>query len=233
MAHPMKEEGVVGHNKKLKKMTRDYGAANKKMFKSAPGTLESGLQTNNYGYGTEGEGEASAARGDRSRRSQAANPIATYKTGGRVHEKHKAEVRAGGGSVIARARGGRIKKPATNITIMVAPQAPQGSNPALPPAGVGPVPPGGAMPPPGPPGGPAPMAGGPIPPLPPGMPPPGMMAPRKRGGAVNHSDEAEDKELVKEMVKPGALKRKHGGKVLDGAGAESGPGRLARNQHME
>ena len=90
-----------------------------------------------------------------------------------------------------------------------------------------------------------PGAGGPPPGMPPGMPPGplGQLAlqqraagllPRKRGGRIPHDDEAADKKLVSRMVKQSALKgRARGGKVLDGAGAQSGEGRLARNRHMD
>ena len=42
--------------------------------------------------------------------------------------------------------------------------------------------------------------------------------PYKKGGAVKHSDEAEDKSLIKKMVKGEALKRKEGGGVFSGKG---------------
>lgn len=249
MAHPLSKdiEGVTGHNAKLKRMTRDYGAANKSQYKTARGNLENGPQKD-YGYGAEGEGEASPARSDRTRRSSAANPIATYKRGGRVAERDKAEARAEGGAVPARAFGGgviqrarggkagRAKAP-TNITIVVAPQSPQGSNnPALPPEGTSPVPPPMPKPPMAGPGGPGGPPGGapggppgmPLPPgaLPPGGVPPGLMAGlgRKRGGGV-HSDAKEDAAQIKRMVKPAAL-RARGGRLT--AGAATGEGRLEK-----
>ena len=43
-------------------------------------------------------------------------------------------------------------------------------------------------------------------------------SPYKKGGAVKHSDEAEDKSLIKKMVKGEALKRKEGGGVFSGKG---------------
>lgn len=46
------------------------------------------------------------------------------------------------------------------------------------------------------------------------------------GGAV-HPDEAQDKKLIRKMVKPEDLKRKHGGKV-EGAAAEARPDKRAR-----
>lgn len=85
---------------------------------------------------------------------------------------------------LQRARGGRTKKGATNVTVVVAPQSPSspaGTNPALMhPA----MPPGPPMPPPGPPPGAVGPPGAPPGPMPPGMPPPGMMPPRAAGGRV-------------------------------------------------
>ena len=103
------------------------------------------------------------------------------------------------------------------------------------------MPPMGAMPPPmvppapprppmaGPMGG-APGAGaGPMLAGAPGGIPPGIMPPRKRGGKVSHPDEAEDRAMIKNMIKPSALKRAHGGKVHHmTAGAGSGDGRLEK-----
>ena len=201
MAHPNKKEGVVGHNEKLRKMTEHYGAADKSMYKVAKGNLENGPQKD-YGYGAMGEGEASPARGDRTRRSTPANPIAAYKRGGRIaSDRMKAEERCGGGRMRAdggavlsssapenqepaqnRAWGGRVGKktgkPATHINIVVAP-----GNSAAQPAPVLPVggPPGVAMPPrpmpasaPAPVGAmpPGPMGAGPLPGGGPMMPPP-------------------------------------------------------------
>lgn len=281
MAHPLSKEieGVTGHNAKLKRMTRDYGAANKSMYKVARGELENNPQED-PGYGAEPDDAVSKDRGDRPRRTSAANPIATYKRGGRVHEREKAEHRAEGGSVrplkplsdafsdaaslsrkdaanaarvdradkeaesttkrilgsvqkrafgggvIQRARGGKAPKPATSINIIVSPQSkPDAGNPALPPTGVGPVPPPmpGGPPPGGPPGMPPPPGG-----MPPGGIPPGLMAAmgggRKRGGRV-HADAKEDAAEIRSMVKPSAL-RARGGRMT--AGAESGPGRLEK-----
>lgn len=90
MAHPNKKEGVSGHNAKLKRLTQDYGAADKAAFKVAKGTLENGPQKDT-GFGSKPDEAASSARGDKARRTSAANPIATYKKGGRV--------RAAGGEV--------------------------------------------------------------------------------------------------------------------------------------
>lgn len=239
MAHPMKDDAGNSSTKKFKSLTRDYGAANKSMFKPAPGTLANGPQED-PGYGAIPDDAVSNDRGDRPRRSSAANPIATYKRGGRVHEREKATARAEGGAVPGRAFGGGImsrqsggrtkKAPATAINIIVSPQAPAGANPALPPGGIGPTPPPMPKPPMGPPpGGPA---GGPPPgmPMPPGATPPGMppgMPPmgRKAGGRV-HDDAKEDAAQIKSMVKGSALKRAAGGRMT--AGSESGPGRLQK-----
>ena len=128
-----------------------------------------------------------------------------------------------------------MKGKGTHVNVIVAPQGagagagalpppvvPLGGNPAIPPPAAPPKP---LMAPPmAPPmGGGMPMAGGP-----PMMPPPGMMPPRKRGGRVGHADEAEDRAMIKGMVKPSALKRAKGGKIHMTAGAESGPGRLEK-----
>lgn len=168
------------------------------------------------------------------------------KRGGRVrHRAMGGGLSAPGGSKSGR-KGGKGK---TNISININPAGapppvsgpPIGANPAMPP----PMPPRPPMPPPGmgappgmPPGGPPgmpPGAGAPPGPL-------GQLAlqqkaagllPRKRGGRVHHADEAADKKLVHQMVKPTALKeRAKGGGVLKGKGAESGEGRLNRNRHM-
>mgnify|MGYP000880730466 CR=1 FL=1 len=303
--HPNRKEGVAGHNAKLRKYTEDYGAADPKMYKTAPvDRLKKNGPEDAVGYGAE-DGTA-IARGDRpARKSSAANPIATYKSGGRVRKRQDGGVmnllrnELGAGAITdreqrelvdrvgtdkaneharaladrignnptvragralremqtrGRADGGRLegemgapggmlgrssgrsrKGASTNVNIIVAPQAaPPAQPPMLPlpagglPPGMGPGGPGaGAGGPPGGPGGPGPLAGlgGPGG-LPPGATPPGLpQLPRKRGGRV-HPDEAEDKTLVKQMVKPSALKRAAGGRMT--AGAESGPGRLEK-----
>lgn len=253
MAHPNKDEGVRGHNAKLKRMTQDYGAADKSMFKTAKGLLANG-PSEDRSFGVEENAPPSKARGDRPRRSSAANPIPTYAKGGRVRQ-------AGGGviagSVPMRAAGGRLegefgapsnmpgrgagrgKRGGTNVNIIVAPQQPQQPPvpvvpPQMPPAAAGPAtpPPGLAGAGAGGPGG-MPMGGPGM--MPPGATPPGLpQLPRKRGGRVHpfskkeHPDEREDKALVKDMVKPSALKRARGGSIKMTAGAESGPGRLEK-----
>lgn len=211
MAHPHKKEGVAGHNAKLRKMTRDYGAADPAMNQLAPDDVlkdEAGPE-DSVGFGA--DAAAPNARADRpARRTAAANPLATYKRGGAVKKK------ADGGEVSAieaankaqaeatpnRARGGRLKgKGATHVNVIVAGGAPgagAGANPALPP-GLGAGPP---MMPPGPP--PGPMAGPPG--LPPGMPP---MPPPGAGPG-------------------GPPMRAAGGKVGLTAGAASGEGRLEK-----
>lgn len=264
MAHPMKDTAGNSSTKKFKSLTRDYGAADKSMFSTARGELVNGPQKDS-GYGDEPDDATSSARSDRPRRSNPSNPIATYKRGGRVHEREKAEARADGGAVdrakqyvkstrgaagtvedveratpgrafgggvISRARGGKTPKAPTTINIVVSPQKPAEANPALPPSGIGPVPPPapGGPPPMGGPGAGGPPPGMPMPPggMPPGGVPPGLMAAmggRKRGGRV-HADAKEDAAEIRSMVKPSALKRARGGGMT--AGAESGPGRLQK-----
>ena len=238
--HPMKKDSSDSANAKMRKMTAHYGDANPSMKKLAPDTAdkkEGGEES--VGYGA--DSAAPNARSDRpARKTSAANPVATYARGGAV----------------ARARGGRTKHKGaghTHVNIMISP-------PGGPGAGAAP----GATPPPViPPGPPPPMAAPPAPPhpmmgppgMPPGgppMPPPGSMPPpglppRAKGGKVTHSDEKEDRKLVKELVKSDALKhaRADGGaitgkkpKVLNLTGSPAtGIGRLehtkaqARDKH--
>jgi hypothetical protein len=129
------------------------------------------------------------------------------------------------GGAVNRARGGRTKKGATNVTVVVAPQAPQnpaGANPALVKP---PIPP--AMPPGPPPGGPPGAGGAPTGPIPPGLPPPGMMPPRASGGRVGTlSDQGLSAPSSTREI-PG-IKAK-GSKVTGyDAGALSGDGRLQK-----
>ena len=80
-----------------------------------------------------------------------------------------------------------------------------------------------------------PAPGGPVPGMPPGMPM------QKRGGKVmKHSDEAEDRKVVKSMVKKSAMKYAKGGRLpmagkVKSAGAGSGVGRLqmVKSGHMK
>jgi hypothetical protein len=161
----------------------------------------------------------------------------TSKTGAEAHDAF-----VGGMKAPKRyARGGRTKKGhQTNIAIVV-PQHGAAGGPTGPIPGPGAPPPGGAPPmmakPPmaGPPPGAAP--GGPpgMPGLPPGMPPPPM---RKHGGRVHkagggsmagESNKANLKSWAKEASKNSYAK---GGfvkaKMVDGAGALSGAGRLEK-----
>jgi hypothetical protein len=257
MAHPMKKEmeGVTGHNAKLKRMTAHYGDADSSMKKNAPvDILKSEGGEDAVGYGA--DSSTAKARSDRpARRAVAANPVATYRKGGVVKHKarHKAKHRAEGGDVSAieeanknqaaanRARGGRTKHKGTHVNVIVAPQGgspapgaapvlPLGANPALPP-GMPPRPPVGLSGGPGmvpPMGGPGPMMAGA-----PGGLPPGVIPPRARGGKVAHPDEAEDRAMIKTMVKPSALKRARGGRLPSQkhhmtAGAVTGEGRLEK-----
>jgi hypothetical protein len=221
MAHPMRKEGVAGHNAKLRKLTRHYGAADPAMFKESPlDRMKAEGPEESVGFGADSAG--ADARSDRpARRSMAANPLATYKRGGKVRK---------------RATGGRTGKGKTdvNITVLQPAQAPQQVVPQQPivPAGPAPAQGGPAMP--AGPGGP----GGPMNPalmaMAPGGMPPGIIPPRKRGGRVQHSDVKEDKALVRGMVKSSALKHRAKGGALKGnkvrmtAGSESGPGRLEK-----
>lgn len=248
--HPNKSQASEGHNAKLRRMTRHYGAADPKMNKLAHVNMQKAEGPEDaVGFGA--DDGAATARGDRpARKAMTANPLATYKKGGSVKK------RADGGSVSAieqankdqaassRARGGRLKgKGSTHVNVIIG--GPQGSGatppPVIPLAG----PPGGPPgmppgPPPGPP--PAPLMGppGPMPPpggRPPGGIPPGAMAGlppglpmRARGGKVAHSDEVQDKALIKKELKSEGLTRARGGMVKVGldAGSVSGEGRLEK-----
>src|ERR1035437_5807231 len=176
--HPNKKEGVEGHNAKLRRMTAHYGDADPAMKILAPvDRLKKEEGEDAVGYGSD-SANVTAKRGDRkARRTTAANPLSTYRKGGRVHAKGKHH--ASGGSISdieqanvdqklsaqGRARGGRTKHKGTHVNVIVAPQGgaapagppmpPMGANPAMmPKPPMPPIPPAGGMP-----GGP--MAGGP------------------------------------------------------------------------
>jgi hypothetical protein len=192
MAHPHKGDATDLQNAKMRRMTRGYGSASGgKNNIAAPSEryTQEGPQ-DGQGFGTDMEQPKQTA-GKRSRQL-VANPVATLKTGG---------------AALARARGGRAKhkgKGATHVNVIIghpgAGAAAGGVNPVPPvvgPAGGPPMPPPG-MPPGGPPPGMPPgLAAG----KPPGGIPPGMIPPRKRGGKVEHKDEAQDKALFKKMLK--------------------------------
>lgn len=231
MAHPMKRGVQDAINAKLHKMTRDYGAAsgpaNNKL--APPNRMKAEGEEPVSGFGA----ESGTPRPRADRASRISNPIPTLATGG----------------AIARAKGGRAKKGATNVNVIVAPQG-GGAPPPMPPPGpllAGP-PPGAPPMPPKPPMGAGPMPGG----LPggaaglpmamgaPGGTPPGILPPRKDGGRVGratgggvHKDEAEDKALIAKTLKDEGLVRERasGGRLTDihmTAGAATGEGRLEK-----
>ena len=227
MAHPHKSEVSSSHNAKLRRMTRNYGeadgAANIKLpqekFK-----LEG--PEPHVGFGV--DSDAANARSDRpARRAVAANPLATYKRGGKVPAGKPVEI-------ASRARGGRLHgkhKGSTHVNVIVAPQGQgAGAPPMAPPpqlAALAAKPPMAGPPPGGPPMAP-PMAG-----PPPGGPPP--MMPRAKGGRTNHSDEKQDKALIEKTLKDeGLVRRARGGGIktfhMEG-GSVSGPGREDKNEH--
>lgn len=229
MANPFKKEASEGHNAKLRRMTRHYGAADPAMNKASPDArLKQEGSEDAVEFGA--DSSAATARGDRpARRSIAANPVATYRKGGAVK---------------ARARGGRLNKnKGTHVNVIVAPQGggQQPVGPANPALGLGanPALPGGAAKPPMPAG---PMPGGPMGATPallagaPGGMAPGMMPPRKRGGRVNVELKEEGLERSKKAVHPGLEGRASGGAVKRlpsqrhhmTAGAVSGEGRLEK-----
>lgn len=226
MAHPLKHDASSAHNAKLRRMTRHYGSAsgpsNNRL--AAVESLKDEGPEDNVGFGA--DYAAATARSDKpARRAVAANPIATYKKGGKIAPVE----------IASRARGGRLKgkgkgKGSTHVNVIVAPQGqpPGGGMPANPQlaalaASAGPKPP---M---GPPMAPPPGAG--APPMGPGGPPP--MMPRKRGGRANHPDEAQDKQLIHRVLRQEGLERERAqGGMVDissvKSGADSGPGRLEK-----
>jgi hypothetical protein len=120
MAHPNKGDADRSKSSKFHAMTRDYGmAGGKDNYITEPGErlkgeVGSDVPENSVGFGAESSA-ATSKRGDKpARRAVAANPLATYKRGGKV--KH----RDGGGDVSAieeanrdeaatRAKGGKVK----------------------------------------------------------------------------------------------------------------------------
>lgn len=203
--HPLKGDTQASHAAKLKRMTADYGEADKKDMQYAGVNkykIEGGEPSIGYGA-DDSRPNTHAAR--RVRKPAGGNAFATYKRGGRVGK------RALGGAaesekpvpdnsrqptqstepsptpVDNRASGGRTKhkKGGTHINILVG--SPHGAPGAVgaPPISAMPTPPpmmrppGG--PPPGvglPPGGPPPGAGPGLPPvMPPGALPPGTVPP--------------------------------------------------------
>ena len=235
MAHPFKTDASDAHTSKMRRMTRDYGSADPKTNITSPtNRLKQEGPEDAVGFGAE-DGKAKA-RGDKpARKTAAANPIATLKTGGRAN-----------GGIISRARGGRAHgkgKHGTHVNVIVAPQG-GGAGAAPPPMPMRPVPPVIAGPPPGAPPMPPPGAGGPpgAPPMgarPPMMPPggPPMMPPRAKGGRV-HKDEAEDRDLIHKVLKSEGLERNAKNRAMGGrlpsqkhhmeAGAITGEGRLEK-----
>jgi len=252
----MKKAGVEGHNAKLKRMTEDYGSADPSMNKLAPDDLlKNEGPEDAVGFGSDASAPtARADRAGRGRRTTAANPVSTYRKGGRVKRADGGDVSAiemanknqASAKPMERARGGRAKHKGTNVNVIVAPQGGTGAAPPppMPPLGgpggpppmMPPKPPMGAMPPGGPPPG-MPMAMGA-----PGGVPPGIMPPRKRGGRVKHADEAEDKALIQKTLKDEGLIRSDKAEKLEGrarggkitsihdmtAGSMSGPGRIEK-----
>lgn len=237
MAHPNKKDAADGHSAKLHRLTRNYGAASKDNIPAESARLKMNGPEGHVGFGADVSNPR--VRNDRiARRPMKSNP-----------PKHR-----DGGSVLARAHGGRAKgKGHTHVNVIVAPQAGGGGGgqPPMPPAAGPPMPPprppmGAGMPPGMPPGGmppgmppPGMHPGMPPPGLPPGaMPPPGGMPPglpvRKRGGRI-HDDAKEDRGLIKKVLKEEGLKpaghahhRARGGGIPKHAGAGSGEGRLEK-----
>lgn len=200
--NPFRSKAKDDHEAKVRKMTTEYGSASPSMNKAAPTNKykQEGIE-DPVGFGA--DSMMVKARSDRPGKRPQANDVATLACGGAVN----------------RARGGRTKKKgATNVTVVVAPQAPQGApagaNPALmhPP-----IPPGAGGPPPGPPGGPP---GAPTGPMPPGMPPPGMMPPRASGGRVGTLED----QGLSSSDKATTVKKMSG----YSAGSISGKGRLEK-----
>jgi len=90
MAHPNKLDADRSKSSKFHKMTRDYGmSGGKNDYITEPGERLKGevgdsVPENSVGFGAESSA-ATSKRGDRpARRAVAANPVATYKRGGKV-----------------------------------------------------------------------------------------------------------------------------------------------------
>ena len=260
MAHPNKKDSAAAHTDKMRRMTQDYGSAAgpDENIPAESDSLKQEGDEDSVGFGSDSSAP-SARRGDRARRgTAAANPVSTYRKGGRVKSKKRAD----GGDVSSietanrdqamatpRARGGRTKAKGTHVNVIVAPQGGGAGAPMPPPVlPVGGPPPMAGMPPKPPmmpPGGAPPMGGAMPPPgllgapgAPGGMPP-GIMPPRATGGRVTHADEAQDKELIMTILKDEGLtrsdsevKRARGGKINSihdmDAGSMSGPGRIEK-----
>lgn len=89
MAHPNKAEGIRGHNAKLKRMTRDYGAASPAMSREARVNFPKydGAEED-PGFGSDSAG--ATPRSDRpAARAAPGNAVATLKHGGRANAKAK------------------------------------------------------------------------------------------------------------------------------------------------
>lgn len=244
MAHPHKADVEDSHNAKMRRMTMHYGEADPKAnFKAPSEKYKLEGPEPHVGFGA--DNSAVNARSDKpARRSLAANPIATYKKGGKVKHRDSGgdvstieEANKDQAATQGRARGGRLHhkgKGSTHVNVMIAPQggAGAGAPPPIPPqlAGALAKPPM-AGPPPGGPPMPPPGAGGPPPGgMPPGGPPPMM---RKRGGKV-HADEVQDKALIKKELKAEGLVRKaRGGALHMTGGSLSGPGREEKNKFQK
>lgn len=227
--HPLKKEAEGHHNAKMRSMTEGYGSASgpQNNIKAPTNLLKGEGGESHIGFGA--DSSAPNARADRpARRSTPANPVATYKRGGAVKGKKRADGGPTGSapavspieaanldqaeSTPNRARGGRTGKKGhgTHVTVVVAPQGGGAAGGAPPPMPIRPpMAPPPAMPPPGAGGPPGMPPGGMMPPgamarpMPPGMPPPGMMPPRAAGGRVNRADGGE----VSRSLKAQGLKR--------------------------
>lgn len=89
MAHPLKSEAADAHSAKLRAMTSHYGAASgpANNITSPQSRLKGEAGEAHVGFGADSD-NISAKRGDRpARTSMAANPLPTYKRGGKV--KHR------------------------------------------------------------------------------------------------------------------------------------------------